>query len=161
MKSQKLWILLAVPVVAGVGYGLSRNTSTSGFEYRFVEVERGTAEQVVTSTGSVQPTETVEVGTQVSGLLSNIYVDFNDRVQAGDLLAQIDPTILQQEVRSAEATLARNQAELDQARRTLDRTTELFDAKVATASDVETAQYQFDVAEASFEQATIALEPAG
>ena len=160
MKSQKLWIILATIAVAGVAYGLTRKGSGNGFGYRFVAVERGTVEEVVTSTGTVQPTETVEVGTQVSGLLSNIYVDFNDRVKKGDLLAQIDPTILQQEVRSAEASLARSQAELSQALRDLNRATELFEAKVATASDIETAQYQCDVVEASFQQAQIALERA-
>jgi len=128
--------------------------------YRFVTVEMGTVEEVVTSTGTVQPTETVEVGTQVSGQLSALYVDFNDRVKQGDLLAQIDPTILRQEVRSAEASLARSQAELNQARRDLDRVTELFEAKISTASDIETAQYQFDVVEASFKQAQIGLERA-
>jgi HlyD family secretion protein len=160
MKSQKLWIILAAIAVAGVAYGLTRKGSGNGFGYRFVAVERGTVEEVVTSTGTVQPTETVEVGTQVSGLLSNIYVDFNDRVKEGDVLAQIDPAILRQEVRSAEASLARSQAELNQARRDLTRVTELFDAKIATAADIETAQYQFDVVDASFKQAQIGLERA-
>jgi HlyD family secretion protein len=160
MKSQKLWIILAVIAVAGVAYGLTRKGSGDGVGYRFVAVERGMVEQVVTSTGTMQPTETVEVGTQVSGLLATLYVDFNDRVKKGDLLAQIDPTILQQEVRSAEASLARSQAELSQALRDLNRARELFEAKVATASDIETAQYQYDVVEASFQQAQIALERA-
>jgi len=160
MKSRKLWILLTALATAGVAYGITRKGSSEGMGYRFVTVERGTVEEVVTSTGNVQPTETVEVGTQVSGQLSALYVDFNDRVKQGDLLAQIDPTILRQEVRSAEASLARSQAELNQARRDLDRVTELFEAKISTASDIETAQYQFDVVEASFKQAQIGLERA-
>jgi HlyD family secretion protein len=123
-------------------------------------VERGTVEQVVTSTGTMQATQTVEVGTQVSGLLSGIYVDFNDRVEKGDLLAQIDPSLLQQTVRSAEASLARNTAEVEHSRRNLARAVELLESKVVAAAEVETAQYQADVAEASFKQAQVALEQA-
>ena len=108
----------------------------------------------------MQATETVEVGTQVSGLLSEIQVDFNDQVKKGQLLARIDPTILQQEVRSAEASLARSRAELDQAGRTLARATELFDQGVATALDLETSQYQYDVSAASMEQSQVNLERA-
>jgi HlyD family secretion protein len=160
MKSRKLWIILAVIAIAGVAYGVAGKGSGEGIGYRFVAVERGTVEEVVTSTGTMQPTETVEVGTQVSGLLAAVYVDFNDRVKQGDLLAQIDPTILRQEVRSAEASIARSEAELNQARRDLARITELFEAKISTASDIETAQYQFDVVEASYKQAQISLERA-
>ncbi len=160
MKSQKIWIALAVLATAAVAYGLTTRRSGDAVAYRFVQVQRGTVEEVVTSTGAMQPTETVEVGTQVSGQISNIYVDFNDRVKKGELLAEIDPTLLQQEVRSAEASLARSQAELSQASRTLDRTKELFEAKVATTSDLETAQYQYDVAQSSSEQAQIALDRA-
>lgn len=160
MKSRKIWIILTVAATAGVAYGLTRTGSVDDVGYRFVSLERGTVEEVVTSTGNVQATETVEVGTQVSGQLSALYVDFNDQVRKGDLLAQIDPTILRQEVRSSEASLARSQAELNQARRDLDRVKELFEAKISTAADVETAQYQFEVVEASFQQAQIGLERA-
>jgi HlyD family secretion protein len=160
MKTRKLWIILTVVATAGVAYGVTRKGSGEDVGYRFVTVERGTVEEVVTSTGNVQATETVEVGTQVSGQLSALYVDFNDQVKKGDLLAQIDPTILRQEVRSSEASLARSQAELNQAQRDLGRIKELFEAKISTASDVETAQYQFDVVDASFKQAQIGLERA-
>jgi len=57
----------------------------------------------------------------VSGQIAEIYVDFNDRVEQGQLIAPIDATILEQEVRSAEVNLARNQAEVDQARRDFER----------------------------------------
>lgn len=158
MRSKWIWALLTVIASAGVLYATLGQGSEKGTSYRFVEVELGTVEQVVASTGTMQATETVEVGTQVSGLLSEIRVDFNDQVSEGDLLARIDPTILQQEVKSAEASLARSQAELDQASRTLVRVTELLKEKVVADSDMETAQYQYDVASASFEQAQVALD---
>jgi HlyD family secretion protein len=160
MRSKRLWMALAVVAAAGVLYALMGQRSGSGTSYRFVEVERGTVEQLVTSTGTMQATQTVEVGTQVSGLLSGIYVDFNDRVKKGDLLAQVDPALLQQAVRSAEASLARNTAEVEHARRNLARAMELLETKVVAATEVETAQYQADVAEASFRQAQVAVEQA-
>ena len=160
MRTKKLWAFLTAVATVGVLYGILGGSSANEVSYRFVEVERGTVETVVASTGTMQATETVEVGTQVSGLLSEIHVDFNDQVKKGQLLARIDPTILQQEVRSTEANLARSQAELDQANRTLSRVTELFQQKVATTSDLETAQYQYDVAAASLEQSQVNLERA-
>ena len=114
----------------------------------------------MTATGVVQATETVEVGTQVSGQIAEIYVDFNDRVSAGDLIARIDPTILEQEVQSADVNLARNQAELDQTRRELERTTELHETQVVTDSELDLASYRFALAEAAFRSAEINLERA-
>jgi HlyD family secretion protein len=160
MRSKRLWAALAVIAAAGIVLLLVDRGSANGTTYRFVQVERGLVEEVVASTGNLQATETVEVGTQVSGLLSDIYVDFNDKVQAGALLARIDPTILQQEVRSSEASVARSRAELDQATRDLTRARELFEERVGTAIELETAQYQYDVATASFEQAEVALDRA-
>jgi HlyD family secretion protein len=160
MKPKRLWTLLTLATVAVLGYGLMGWESDSETSYRFVEVELGTVEQVVASTGSMQATETIEVGTQVSGLISEILVDFNDRVEAGQLLARIDPAILQQEVRSAEAGLARSQADLDHAIRTLDRATGLYREQALTTSELESSQYQHDLAAASFEQAQVALDRA-
>lgn len=120
----------------------------------------GDVESTVTATGNVQATETVEVGTQVSGQIAQLYVDFNDRVAEGELLARIDPTILEQEVRSARVNLARNQAELDQALRELERVESLHAAGVLTQTEFEVAQYQQALAEAGYESAEISLERA-
>ncbi len=144
---------LVVWVLVGRGDG-----GTGSF--RFVEIERGDVESVVSSTGILQATTTVEVGTQVSGQISDIYVDFNDHVKKGQLIARIDPTLLQQEVRSAEANLERSRAELEQAQREMERMQRLYKTKVATESEFNTAQYQLAVAEASFKSAQIGLERA-
>jgi HlyD family secretion protein len=160
MRRKALGTALATVVVAGLLYGLLGQRSGSGLSYRFAEVERGTVEQVVASTGTLQATQTVEVGTQVSGLLSEIHADFNDQVQKGDLLARIDPSLLQQAVRSAEASLARSTAEVEHSRRGLARALELLETNVVAVTEVETAQYQAAVAEASFRQAQVSLEQA-
>src|SRR4051794_26137855 len=75
--------------------------------YRTAPVQKGTIEAVVTSTGRLQATETVEVGTQVSGQVAQLLVDFNDHVKKGQLLARIDPTLLEAEVQSAHAGIER------------------------------------------------------
>jgi HlyD family secretion protein len=160
MRRKALGAALAAVVVAGLLYGLLGQRSGSGLSYRLAEVERGTVEQVVASTGTLQATQTVEVGTQVSGQLSEIYVDFNDMVEKGDLLARIDPSLLQQAVRSAEASLARSTAEVEHARRNLARAMELLETNVVAVTEVETAQYQAAVAEASFRQAQVSLDQA-
>lgn len=160
MKRKSVWILGILLVAAAGGGWLIARSPSADIEYRFVEVTRGDLESTVTATGALQATETVEVGTQVSGQIAEIYVDFNDRIAAGDLIARIDPTILQQEVRSAEVNLARNQAELDQTRRELGRTTELHETQVVTDSELDLARYRYALADAAYRSAEIGLERA-
>ena len=93
----------------------------------------------------------------MSGQLSAIYVDFNDHVRKGQLLARIDPTLLQQEVRSAEASVERATASLDEKRREFERDTLLFARKVLSESDYETSRYNYRVARADLQSARISL----
>src|SRR5688572_20076471 len=96
--------------LAGVGYWIyDKLTAEAQPEYRFVTVERGNLTAVVSATGTLSAVTTVQVGTQVSGQISNIYADFNDRVKKGQLIAQIDPTLQQASVQDAEASLERAQ----------------------------------------------------
>jgi periplasmic component of efflux system len=93
-------------LLAGVGYG--------GYHFFFKEkpviivlqkekVEKGDVTTEVTATGSVQPVDEIEVGTQVSGLVSKIYVDYNSQVKKGELIAELDKTNLQENVINAQA----------------------------------------------------------
>ena len=160
MKRTSIWIGGLLLTTVAAGWWLTGRDGTDDIEYRFVEISRGDLESTVTATGAVQATETLEVGTQVSGQISRIFIDFNDQVTAGDLIALIDPTILQQEVRSAEVNLARNQAELDQSQRELERTVELHATQVVTDSELDLARYRFELADTSFRSAEINLERA-
>ena len=74
-----------------------------------------TCKSTVSATGTLSAVRTVQVGTQVSGQVAEIYVDFNDQVKKGQLLARIDPTLQQQAVQDAQARLERAQAQLTQA----------------------------------------------
>jgi HlyD family secretion protein len=155
---KRIVILIAIVAVLIAAFWIVRaRRGNAASTYRFTQVEQGDVTQVVSTTGTLQAIKSVQVGTQVSGQLSAIYVDFNDHVRKGQLLARIDPTLLEQEVRSAEATVERAAASLDQNRREFARDTLLFAAKVLSESDYQTARYNFVAARADLQSARISL----
>src|SRR5438046_10645669 len=95
MKLKSKWlILMGVAVVAGlfVAFGLSRNAQAQHFT---AKVERGDIHDVVDATGTINAVITVQVGSQVSGTIAKLNVDFNSRVHKGDIVALIDPALFQ------------------------------------------------------------------
>lgn len=128
--------------------------------YRFVSVEQGDVESTVSSTGTLNALTTIQVGTQVSGQVSEIFVDFNDEVTKGQLIARIDPTLLSQAVRSAEADLERSMAEWRQRQTEHDRTAELYAQQAVTKSELEVAEYTLAVANAGLSASKVGLERA-
>ena len=152
----------AIVVGAGaLGLWIYRNAEAhEAPTYRFAAVTRGNLESTVSATGALSAVTTVQVGTQVSGQVSQIFVDFNDRVKKGQLLARIDPTLQQQAVLDAQAGLIRAQADLERSKAEYDRNKTLFDQKVLTATEFNTAQYNYTVAQASVKSAQVALDRA-
>lgn len=96
-------------------------------------------EITVTATGELQPVYQVEVGTQVSGIVQKLYVDFNSEVQKGDLLAELDRSTLLEQVNQAQATLSNAESNLTLAQQNYDRIKALFDNKAATQASYEEA----------------------
>ncbi len=129
-------------------------------QYRTAPVTRASIKSTVSATGALSAVRTVQVGTQVSGQLAQIYVDFNDHVKKGQLLARIDPTLQQQAVEDAQAQLERAQATLTQAQDDYNRNKQLLDAKVITAQEFSTVQSNFSVQQATVKSARIALDRA-
>src|SRR5204862_4755293 len=121
--------------------------------YRFATVTRGNLEATVSATGALSAVTTVQVGTQVSGQISAIYVDFNAKVKKGQLLARIDPTLQQQAVQDAQAGLDRANAQLDLSKQEFDRNQALFDKKIVTAAEYGTAKANYSVAQANAKSA--------
>jgi HlyD family secretion protein len=151
-------ILLAVGAM-GVGvWQLASATPAPNF--RFATVERGDIQAVVSATGTLNAVTTVNVGTQVSGQVSSLYVDFNDQVKKGQLLARIDPTIAQQEVADAQANLERLRAQTNQAARDQDRNRELARDGLIPQSQAEQGEAALKVAQASEKSASISLSRA-
>src|SRR5690349_329223 len=99
-------VLLVVVAVALVGWRLVGHSKATKVNYEQAAVDRGMVEKSISSTGSVAALVTVDVGSQISGQISELKVDFNSQVKKGDLLAVIDPQTYQQRVASAEADMA-------------------------------------------------------
>ncbi|WP_456424617.1 efflux RND transporter periplasmic adaptor subunit [Rhodocaloribacter sp.] len=158
---KKLIPLLLVVVLGGAGWWyVARNGEEEQSPYRFVTLERGDLESVVSSTGNLEAVVTVQVGTQVSGIVYKIYADFNDRVRKGQVIALIDTTLLVSAVRDAQANLERNQAQLGFARQEFERIRDLFEKDFSTEVEYNTAKYNYDVARATTQSAQVNLERA-
>ncbi|MEQ9103961.1 MAG: efflux RND transporter periplasmic adaptor subunit [Rhodothermales bacterium] len=156
--------ILAIVAVLVVGAGAiwyaTRPAETTGVEYRFVNVSKGNLESVVASTGTLDAVTTVQVGTQVSGIVNQIYVDFNDPVRRGQVIARIDTTLLASSVRDANASLVRARAQLEFNQREYDRVKELHEKGFTTEVALNQAAYNLDIAKAGIQTASISLERA-
>jgi HlyD family secretion protein len=160
--------ILTVVISASLVFGCKGDTPT----YRTDPVTRGDIEQAVTATGTVNAVTTVLVGTQVSGTIKTLYVDFNSRVKKGQLIAQIDPSTFESQVLQAQANLLSAQANLEKAeaalvdaKRTYERNKELFAKNLVPRSDLDTAETNFrtnkaqvEVSKAQVEQAKASLD---
>lgn len=160
-------VLLAAAAAAAWWY--SARADRAAPAYRFAKVERGPIVASVSATGTVNPVTTVQVGTQVSGQIKELFVDFNSPVRRGQLLARIDPQTFEYRVRQAQAdaeaarsALARAQVAAINAQRDLARTQELVARNFVSPADLDRAQSQFDLAQAEVRtaQATVAQREA-
>lgn len=152
-------VLLAVAAAAAAYYWTSREAKQAP-AYRFAKVERGPLTATVAASGTLNPVTSVQVGTQVSGQIRELFVDFNSPVKAGQLIARIDPETFQYRVRQNEADLeaaraavARAQVSLANAQRDLARTRELVQREFVSPADLDRAQAQFDLARAEVNNA--------
>jgi HlyD family secretion protein len=152
--------VVGLGVIAGTAWFYRRAEGKEIPAYRTAPVVRATLKSTVSATGALSAVRTVQVGTQASGQISAIYVDFNDHVKKGQLLARIDPTLQQQAVEDAQAQLERADATLTQAQSEFERNQKLFDARVITASEFGTVQSNFAVQQATVKSARIALDRA-
>src|SRR4026208_816038 len=117
LKLAAVVLLLAAIIVGAVWYSATR-TSTAG-QYKTASVTRGDLTVVVTATGTVQAVNQVDVGTEISGTIKTVEVDYNDRVKIGQVLARIDTEKLQAQVSQSQAALESAQARLSEAQATV------------------------------------------
>jgi HlyD family secretion protein len=161
MKKWWLWLIIVLVVVGGIWFWRKDSGAAKGAgQYRMGLVDKGQIQTVVTATGTVSAVTTVQVGSQVSGVLRQILVDFNSPVKKGQVVARIDPTFLQAAVNEAEANLSRAKATLDQAQRDLVRTKDLYDKKLAAQSDYDSAVTAVALAQAGVAQTQAQLDRA-
>jgi HlyD family secretion protein len=153
MKKKK-WIvgLVVLVVLAGaiLGFSLIKKGKAAQVKYRTELLAKGDIESLVTTSGTLNPVDTVDVGSQVSGKIMKLNADFNSKVTRGEILAQLDLEPLQLKVDQAESNFKSRQASLDQSKLSLDqsekkfkRAKELFDKKQISVEEMETAELNF------------------
>jgi HlyD family secretion protein len=151
-------IIIAIVIVIIIAIAAFILFSGRGNEPRFrtEKIIKGDIEMAVTATGTVNPVTTVLVGTQVSGTIKEIYVDFNSPVKKGQLIARIDPALFEAQVNQARANLLsakanqeKNEATLVDAKRTMERNKELLSRNLVAQSDFDTAETNYETAKAS------------
>src|SRR4030081_1107673 len=139
---------------------LYRCTSGSSVTFQTAPVTRGPITQAVTATGTLNPVQNVQVGSQVSGNIQKLFADFNSIVKAGQVIAQIDPVVFQANVNQAEGDLANAQAALELARLNAARTQALVAKQNSAQSDLDQATANLHQAEANVKIKEGALEKA-
>ncbi len=160
MKRVYLYGILAVAVISTAGYFFLAGSNSKDPKFRTDKISRGSVVVQVRATGIINPVQTVQVGSQVSGTISRIYVDYNSHVKKNQVIAEIDSTFLYASVKEAEANLEHNQAQVTEARRTLTRTTELFKKDLVSQADLDAAKTAYESAVAQFKQTEAALDRA-
>jgi HlyD family secretion protein len=151
---------LVASTLGGALWVHQRADARSTPSYRLGKVEQGTIRSTVSATGSLSAVRTVEVGTQVSGQIAAVYVDYNSHVTKGQLIARIDPILQQQGVQDAQTGVARAEAPLTQTRLELERSKALHDEKIITDAEYNLAQSNYAVAKANAASAQISLDKA-
>lgn len=148
-----LWIAIAVLAIAVALLLLLKKKDKQELIYQVTTLAPTTISSSVTATGTVEPVKQVEVGTQVSGIISKIYVDYNSVVKEGQLIAELDMSVLRTELESSRANLNSAKVEYDYQTRNYERIKGLFDKELVSATEFEQAQYSYDKAKFSYSQA--------
>ncbi|MCX8159556.1 MAG: efflux RND transporter periplasmic adaptor subunit [Candidatus Saccharicenans sp.] len=152
MKKKTVIIILAVVVIVGLvlGFTLLKKGSNNKPKYRTDKVTRGDIEAVVTATGTLNPVVLVEVGSQVSGKIEKIYVDFNSKVKKGDILAELDQSQLRAKIEQNEAnyqnalaSLERAKVALEIAQKKYERALSLFEKNLISYEEKEQAEANY------------------
>jgi HlyD family secretion protein len=154
------WIAIIIAAAVALGWFGPWRAKAKPAKFREAPISRGMIESRVSATGTLNPVDQVEVGSQVSGILSKVNVDFNDRVTKGQVLAQIEPSLFRADLATAEAAIERAKAQLADADRGVRRAKELKEKGLIADTDVETAQLTYDSRKADLSQAQAAAQRA-
>ncbi len=152
---KKIIILLAVVILAATGVFIYRaffSAETGKMIYVAEAVKTQTLTTTISASGNLSPEDEVEVGTQVSGDINKIYVDFNDEVKKGDLLAELDKSKLQSALRQAEVAFKSAQNDYTYKKSVYERTQKLAESGSANKVDLESAEYAMNDAEYALER---------
>lgn len=157
---KKVFIIIAIIIllIAAMLIFKPFGKKSPGYTFETVKAEKGKIANVVTATGTIEAVTSVDIGTQVSGIIDKVYVDFNDNVKQGDLLAVIDKKQLQAQLDQSDATLDQAKAQLTYQEATFNRLKALFEKQLIAQSDYDQGLYNYQNAKASVKNATSAYE---
>ena len=148
-------IIIAVALLVFALKPFEKKKAATSFET--VKVEKGNISNTVKATGTIEALKSVNVGTQVSGILLHVYVDFNDNVKQGQILAKLDETPLLTSLDQSQSALNQAQAQLNYQEATYNRLKVLYDKKLISQSDYDQAVYNYENAKGSLSNAKSAL----
>lgn len=147
IKRRKWWIILVAIVAGTTVYFMGGSSNNQGTGFATATITKGNLRQVVTATGEIQPLNTINVGSQVSGTIEAIYVDYNSKVKKGDVLLKIEPSVLQASVDEAYASLVSSESQRNYAKSEYERNKTLFDAGFISRAELEQSQTTYEQAE--------------
>lgn len=162
----KKLILIAIVLIALVGAGGAyyMRQGTKEPEVRTAQITRGDVVEAVQATGTLEAVTTVQVGTQVGGIVQELYADFNDIVKKGQVIARLDPTILDTQIEQQRANVTRSQADLERlrvaladAKQKLERAKALYEKNLLPRTELETADVTVKSAEAQIRSSEAGL----
>ncbi|MCE2616470.1 efflux RND transporter periplasmic adaptor subunit [Phocaeicola oris] len=162
MKNKKLiyGIIIAIIIIIACICLFGGKKSVGTISFATEKTNRGNISNFITATGTIEPVTEVEVGTQVSGIIDKIYVDYNSIVKKGELIAEMDKVTLQSELQSAKASYDGAKADFDYQKKLYDRNTRLHDKQLISETDYESSQYNYELAKSQFESSRAALAKA-
>lgn len=147
MKKNKIIMASAIVIIAaGIFFFWPKGDLNLKQEYETTKVEKDTIKSIVTATGSIEPVTSVDVGTQVSGIISKIYVDYNSVVKKGQVIAELDKTNLISELNSAQANLTSSKSDYQYQKANYERYKNLYDKGLVSRNDYEVARLSFQKA---------------
>jgi len=151
MNTKKIIIGVICVILLGVGIlFFTGKTSNGKMHLMTAKASRNTITNTITATGTVEPVKKVDVGTQVSGIIDKIYVDFNSVVKAGQIIAEMDRVNLLADLRSKEADLASSKTEFEYQEKNYARSKALHEKQLISDTDYETATYNFEKAKNNY-----------
>lgn len=146
MKKSVIITIVVIVLVAAGYFFIKPKLANKKREFTYTTLKKGTIETLVSSTGTLEAINTVEVGTQISGTISKIYVDYNDKVKAGQLLAEMDLQSLNTNLVTAQANLGVNEAMLRQAEDVFERNKLLYNDKVISEQEFNRSKFAYEQA---------------
>jgi len=147
MKNKKVWMGIGcVALIAIIVWLLSGGKKEEKVSFETTKVERQDINTTITATGTIEPVTSVTVGTQVSGIVSKLFVDYNSVVKKGQVIAELDKTNLTSELNTAKANLSSAQSTLGYEQANFNRYQTLFDKGLVSANDYENAKLSYEKA---------------